>query len=310
MFHVHFIHALIKYFLSILLLSPVEAVQALVDAGANNRAQNNLTGASPLHMVAQSNKGSTERRLQVVDILLAAGADPSQTDKFGALPVDVLRLEETDTSSQKLAEKLAPQAPALIQAIETADLNAVQDCLPAQVGISFRDQTPVMHAVKQLLVAVDDEEIPKVESLVAILNALINAGADRSAGVAIESEDSPVFLLLTQLQIELKAGSETASLLKQAIASLSNSTIPKDGWQLLQRAARRDDLPFLKYLVEELDMNPNTKGRQGMTALQFAARSGRLSVLVRAVYHKQLALQCTLLWTDTFVYYYFFRTIC
>jgi ankyrin repeat protein len=34
-----------------------------------------------------------------------------------------------------------------------------------------------------------------------------------------------------------------------------------------------------RFLVETLHVDPNGKGRQGMTPLQFAARSGRMEIL-------------------------------
>jgi len=36
---------------------------------------------------------------------------------------------------------------------------------------------------------------------------------------------------------------------------------------------------MIRFMVETLQVDPNTKGRQGFTALHFAARSGRLEVL-------------------------------
>jgi len=48
---------------------------------------------------------------------------------------------------------------------------------------------------------------------------------------------------------------------------------------LLHDAARRDNLRAITFMVESLGIDPNTRGRQGLTPLHFAARSGRVDVV-------------------------------
>ena len=222
-------------------------------------------------MAAQSRKGTLESRLQVVDILLRAGANVEQTDKFGSLPVDAVGGE----GMAPLANKLVPAEPALLQAIQRGNLVQVQKevAAPGAVNASFRNKTPLEYAVDKLLQHNDDND--KSTTMVDIIRVLIQAGANPTAGFAKESEETPLYLILSRLAQDLDQPT-----FKAAVTQFPASCVAADGWQLLQRAARRGNIPLLSYLLQDLQWNPNIKGRQGMTALQFAARSGRMDVLV------------------------------
>jgi hypothetical protein len=264
----------------------VEAADALIQAGANANAANRMTGATPLHMVAQSSKATRERRLAVVALLLAAGADPSQADQRGSVPADLVADPDPD-----LQAALAPHPPALVQAIHARKVAAVRACVAEpeyleDPNVPFRDQTPTSRTVQLLCSGLTDQKEDaqeQADALVEILQLLL-----QTPGTVIPpDDDSPLLALLGALQAVEEDDSWETRVLHTAISLFvapirrQPDVIPPDGWQLLQRAARRDDLPFLTFLVEDLHMDPNTKGRQGMTALQFAARSGKLSVLVR-----------------------------
>ena len=41
----------------------------------------------------------------------------------------------------------------------------------------------------------------------------------------------------------------------------------------------RDNLRAITFMVESLGIDPNTRGRQGLTPLHFAARSGRVNIV-------------------------------
>jgi hypothetical protein len=49
--------------------------------------KNNISGATPLHCAANSNK-PIKGRLEAAQALLAAGADPNVADSYGVPPVD------------------------------------------------------------------------------------------------------------------------------------------------------------------------------------------------------------------------------
>mmetsp|Transcript_13036 Transcript_13036/g.38837 ORF Transcript_13036/g.38837 Transcript_13036/m.38837 type:complete len:322 (+) Transcript_13036:175-1140(+) len=78
-----------------------EALQVLLEAGANADAQNQLSNASPLHVAAASNR-SPEGRLRCAEMLLARGADPRLRDSDGMAPYERVQ----DPESVRLAEVL------------------------------------------------------------------------------------------------------------------------------------------------------------------------------------------------------------
>ena len=77
--------------------SPV-AVKTLIDHGANVNRACRRNGSTPLHRaVTQTGAPGTAGRAQaareIVEILLAGGADPSITNKLGKRPVDYVTEE-------------------------------------------------------------------------------------------------------------------------------------------------------------------------------------------------------------------------
>lgn len=78
----------------------VDCLLLLLERGANVHASNFLTGATPLHGCIQSSKASLvkSRRLQCIDLLLQAGADPDAVDKLGKRPIDYLAQNDIDRS--------------------------------------------------------------------------------------------------------------------------------------------------------------------------------------------------------------------
>eukprot|EP00518_Triparma_eleuthera_P003227 CAMPEP_0182463836 /NCGR_PEP_ID=MMETSP1319-20130603/8002_1 /TAXON_ID=172717 /ORGANISM="Bolidomonas pacifica, Strain RCC208" /LENGTH=387 /DNA_ID=CAMNT_0024663423 /DNA_START=173 /DNA_END=1332 /DNA_ORIENTATION=- len=66
------------------------ALSALLDAGPEPEVlnlANKISGATPLHCAANSNK-PLEGRIKCVEMLVAAGADVNAKDTYGSLPVD------------------------------------------------------------------------------------------------------------------------------------------------------------------------------------------------------------------------------
>jgi ankyrin repeat protein len=58
-----------------------------------------------------------------------------------------------------------------------------------------------------------------------------------------------------------------------------DATVTPETQQLLHDAARRNQVDLVKFFIEEIGMNVNTRGRQGMTPLCFAARSGKTEMV-------------------------------
>jgi ankyrin repeat protein len=62
-----------------------------------------------------------------------------------------------------------------------------------------------------------------------------------------------------------------------AVLSLTDSRTTNS--QSLHDAAQRNVVEWAKFLIETLHVDPNAQGCQGMTPLQFAARSGKVEMV-------------------------------
>jgi ankyrin repeat protein len=82
------------------------AVQTLIDHGANVNQSCRRNGSTPLHRAvtqtgAPGTAGKVQAAREIIEILLAAGADSSITNKIGKKPVDYV----TDETLKSLLEK-------------------------------------------------------------------------------------------------------------------------------------------------------------------------------------------------------------
>ena len=281
-----------------------ESVEALVSRGASVNAQNNLSGATPLHMVAQSLKSTVERRLRCAEILVAHGARVDQKDHFGMLPVEVLQQVlgnqgAVDELSQKLISTIQPTRPAIHEALDKRNLAQLQEILCKDSSLSnliYQGDSPI-EIVVDALIQQEDKSAGNSEVLFEMLDLLLKHGGNTSGSGSIrkttiadpgESKEPPLHKLLCALRRCLSSQQEptddtgTRACLENAINMLveAGATLTSDSAQLLHQAARHGELAFARYLIERLHVDVNVKGRQGMTPLQFAARSGKMEILV------------------------------
>jgi ankyrin repeat protein len=287
----------------------VEAVEALIEGGANVNAQNNLTGGSPLHMVVQSSKGSSAQTLAVTDALIQAGADLNLADNYGNLPAHHATSNPDPDLSKVLVQRLQPVASPLFQALADGDASAVEQLLSSNhdgslVASKYCGHTALQVCVSDLLTMVtkslEEEDIStqetttqKTSQLLAILKTLLTAGSDPnvgSVGAEDEEDEPPLHRICCALRQAYKQNSQGPGQglvvdvmdLLQEVAGLllkAGATVETVTSQLLHEAARRNETNMARFLVETLHVDPNGKGRQGMTPLQFAARSGRMEIL-------------------------------
>jgi uncharacterized protein len=86
--------------------SPI-AVRTLIEHGANVNQVCRKSGSSPLHRAvtatgAPSTAGKHQEALEIIRLLIAAGADPSITNKSGLKPADYVK---DDTIKSLLKER-------------------------------------------------------------------------------------------------------------------------------------------------------------------------------------------------------------
>ena len=297
------LHHHLRYSHPQLLLAIADCIRALVAAGADVNATNRITGATPLHCAVLTGKCTPQQRLETTTILLGAGANPTKGDFFGSTPLDYL--EEDDPNEpgiEALKDLLTPAKPTVFKAIDEVNVDKVKSCLEKQkdlVGALYRNNTPLLKAIELILEEDDGEEgggsgldgqqrIERDKKLVEIVRLLVENGSDPNLVLPgrrgdqmmseAEPEDPPFHHVCLALKQAITA-KETerivilevvGRLLKRAGAVPTEPTI-----QLLHDAARRNLISMADFLIRTGSVDPNSKGRQGMTPLHFAARSGK-----------------------------------
>jgi ankyrin repeat protein len=282
-------------------------------------AKNNLTGATPLHMVVQSRKASAEKTLAVVDALMQAGADMNQADSYGNLPGHHAASNPDPDLSKALVQRLQPVESPLFQAVLDCNQSAVEELLATTesadgvaelVSSTYCGRTPLQACVSGLLTNVTESseedsstsalETTRTSQLLSIFKTLLSAGSDPNAGKAgsDEEQDEPPLHRVCCALRDAHKGNEglTAVTLLQEVAGLllgAGATVETATTQLLHEVARRNETAMARFLVETLHVDPNCPGRQGMTPLQFAARSGRMEILEYLLSLSSIDVQAT-----------------
>jgi ankyrin repeat protein len=282
----------------------VEAVQALVELGANVNAQNRLTGASPLHMAAQSHKATIDARLKVTEILIGAGARCEQTDNYGSMPLNLLQSStegnDVDEKTKLLLDRLRPSQPMIHEAVNGRNISLLETLLSDDsndVNEIFQNETPLSRVIRIFVEEVSASSNETNETaIVPMMKMLLKRGADPNCLIVEASTGAPEEVAkeaaLHKLACTLRdiyrtnQQTELAGRKIEMIHGVVNllieygSNIPMDTILLLHQAARLNECSFATFLLDKLHIDPNTKGRQGMTPLHFAARSGKLEMLV------------------------------
>lgn len=284
-YHSHFVYQ-----------SIVEAVEALLQHQAAVNAQNSMTGATPLHCTAQSAKGTVLRRMECIDLLIANGADVSKPDFFGKTAADYCDIQE---DGPLMAKKLQPQRPELFQAIDDCNVEQVQALVVDQdvKTMTFMGQTPFPYTLGLLLTDTADDKANSIQledtsQWLLILRILLEAGADVNEVPGADSSNpmaalegnslTPLHQVCNMLQVACKDNDSASISLWQQTCDLflqHQATVSPELEQMLHTACRKGELKFVKLLILVIGVDPNVKGRQGMTPLQFAARSGKVELV-------------------------------
>ncbi|KAI2492480.1 hypothetical protein MHU86_22060 [Fragilaria crotonensis] len=264
----------------------LKCVEALIDAGANVDAKNNITGATPLHCAIQSSK-APEKRLDVVRLLVERGkANPSIGDSHGSIPYDYCDEDDTD-----LKQLLLPVIPPIFKALLDHDVDQAQMILqeqPSAVEARHLSKTPLLVAVDLLM---EDNES---ESYLHMLEILLQHGANPDAAATVDrgghlqlpqgdEVDPPLYQVCCALKDAYRSDSRAAAVLilsRAAQMLVEHGACPTEATLfLVHDAARRGNVRFLDFMVTTLKIDINTPGRQGMTPLHFAARSGQTQMV-------------------------------
>ena len=257
-----------------------DIVELLLKCGANVHAANTLTGAKPLHCSIQSSKAALKKsqRLKCIDLLMEYGANPNAQDLLLKTPVEYLEPDDIDAKEilPKFEQNTNPAAE-IFKLLKTQQLGPVQNVLkenPEQANAKGTNGiTPLLFVVQQWVdCGTIDDFYPTV------IRILMEAGADNST--KDEDDQASVDLLLQAIVQRYKQNGMEDSLLleyKRIVPLLLYSNpMQHETWLEI---ARRNYLE-LAQLWHVWEITPQgIENRQGMTPLQFAARSGHFPMV-------------------------------
>lgn len=243
-----------------------------------------------MHCAIQSSKASTEeRQIQTAQCLLNAGADPSRGDFFGSTPADYCDHDDsTTTTTTAWKELLQVQVPPIFTAIQEENVEELSYILKQDATVvqsRHETFTPLLHVVELL---VNDDNKSTADARLEMMKLLLQHGADpndlptanRNGHLSVQED--PGEACLHRICVALKNNVSDKETLQNAALLLQqeyHATVSPSTQQLLHDAARRNQLDFCKFMLEEMKLPVNVQGRQGMTPLQFAARSGKTEMV-------------------------------
>ncbi|MEM9541047.1 MAG: ankyrin repeat domain-containing protein [Cyanobacteria bacterium P01_E01_bin.42] len=230
----------------------VEVVRALLDGGASATLKDRQ-GDTALHCACEK---------AIVEMLLAAGADPYETgeddsaivsasiQEHGEIVQLMLEVEPADPEQAQRAK-----TSALDWAASHGDIDSIQKLMDAGVNINARAQG-------------DEGSIPLITAVIhghfETVKFLVNAGADLTV-LQEEEEDGK-----NALSLAIERGyPDIACWLREAGATLPKNA---DEGYLMVTAARRQDEEAVQMLLD-LGVDVNACDRNGYTLLSMAALS-------------------------------------
>jgi len=286
----------------------IEALEVLIEVGGDCNAANRMTGATPLHCLVQCpSKGTPDSKLACIHALLAAGANPGQTDMSGRVPADYIESGSEDGGPHFMGEwleLLTPKKPLLFSSRNATEIQALLEKNESFVHAKYLGKTALAYVCAELvddeLLENDDDDdvMTTLQNNVEVLRVLLKYGANpdgktNNVEMSLQhdecvdvTDDKKEKSPLEQLCLTLKDGFVHGDTSRPRMEAWENAAvllhghgaILEDTWILLD-AGRRGLVQFVSFLIEKLNMPPNVQGRQGMTTLQFAARSGRVDMV-------------------------------
>jgi len=150
----------------------------------------------------------------------------------------------------------------------------------------------LLFAVQEIasLVDNDSDNADAYKSLTNIIESVLASGADPDmggveTGAAMPLEKAPLHVACSSFCAAYARSSFPAKLaapfVEQTVRSLrkKGASISAETESILSDASRRGRIAVVQFLVGVVGVNPNVRGRQGMTSLHFAARGGKVDVV-------------------------------
>ena len=290
----------------------MDCISLLLEKGANIHATNLLTQATPLHCTIQSTRAAGKpRRLQSINLLLSAGADPDALDKMGKKAIDYLNTNDPDVevikakfssfmalSADKHYYKLPKEEQRVFKAVRNRSLDELKDALSglslalasfSEISIQSDQQTPLDLLVEDwcnlettneffsmALSIFVDVSIENKNNCYLEENGPINSCVENLCDAVFQYYRAHKSIKDPQVQDWISAVSKLIH--HSTITSFkTNISQPASLWLDI---TRRNFLDLAIVWWEHWGIAfTNVVGRQGMTPLHFASRSGHLEMV-------------------------------
>ncbi|KAL7486259.1 hypothetical protein ACHAW6_011856 [Cyclotella cf. meneghiniana] len=279
----------------------VEALRVLLEHGADPNAPNRIAGMTPLHCAVrgtfQSFRESLPKRLTCIRLLLEAGADPTLEDLKGkdALKCveDVMKEAqmrglgniESEAKEMRAVLEGGVTKSMLLQCVDERDVDGVRGRLSdASRGEWSKGLVSAVNAIQTLMDERGDEK--SFASVVKIIHILLEAESNFDNTPAHDDTQSTKNQCLET--VISFASSATPTTFQDTLPFLTeiaqeflshNAQVNNETQMLLPSYAHRGKLEMIQFLINVLGIDPNFRGRQGMTALHFAARGGKSEIV-------------------------------
>ncbi len=268
-----------------------DCLEYLLQKGANIHAQNTMTGATPLHCSMQSSKAALQKstRLGSLRVLLEHGADPKALDASSRIPLEYL--DENDLDRDEIValfhEFIKPQ-PKMFKAIAERDMVMFKDRLQDEGALSlkYQDQTPLLQLVSDWC-GNDDNDPSDDPFFRPAIDTLLDLGVGEHLSATTPKNETAMDLLCQaivqrykQLRCHDDLGKNWCEVVNRLVALFpETNTLYSESTTLLWMDIARRNLLDLAHQFQQWKISSHTINRQGMTPLQFAARSGHLEML-------------------------------
>ena len=274
------LHACVQSSKAQTLQQKLDCIHLLLQHGANP-SMGDFYGSIPLDYLDDDDPLQVREKLQ-----------PSQPELFDLMDQVYPSASSASTTSAADTKSSAnANTAALLE-----EIRRLVQSSDAILSTRHKSQTPLLHAIHLLA---DDRDMDSQsfsvegdQTMLEIIRTFLQAGADPNHKPTIERfghlesdvepEDASLFRVCTALTDTYRANdSDRISILEQAAQCLveHGAIVLEPTAQLLHEAARRGNQDMAKFWMETLRVDVNTKGRQGMTPLQFAARSGKVEMV-------------------------------